>query len=273
MLVGDQATFYSPLLTGLPTIDNTLDHVQNAFQLAMYSLRTLGIDADQLEHATSTPSQPHDIHLASDQLDGGDGNDRIIGDDLIVIATPTLGLPVASSDFLDDATRLQSYLYDLRTVAADLENVVFEAHYQVLGQLLQAGAAAAPNLHDLYVGNDTVSGGAGTDTIAGDQAINVMPVIAGVRFDLIRDSSAIDASTWNAVEAALQNLTTSQNAALNSHLSNHHDLCSERSVRLSRTPCRPTTITNYSSATTSWQVATIKIWSSVISPSMPCPSR
>ncbi len=143
MLVGDQATFYSPLLTGLPTIDNTLDHVQNAFQLAMYSLRTLGIDADQLEHATSTPSQPHDIHLASDQLDGGDGNDRIIGDDLIVIATPTLGLPVASSDFLDDATRLQSYLYDLRTVAADLENVVFEAHYQVLGQLLQAGGLGA----------------------------------------------------------------------------------------------------------------------------------
>ena len=183
----------------------------------------MGIDSDLLEHATSTPSVPHEIHLGSDQMDGGDGNDRLIGDDLVVISSPTLGLPVKSSTFLETATELQSYLFDLQTVAKDLENVVFEAHYQVLGQLLQAGATPAPNLHDLHVGNDTVNGAAGADAIAGDQAIVVMPVISGVRFDLIRDSSPIDATTWNAVETALHNSTTSHNAALNAHVSGNHD--------------------------------------------------
>ena len=45
------------------------------------------------------------------------------------------------------------------------------------------------SLHDLIIGNDVIQGGNGNDLITGDHGTIVTPMVNGVRFDLIQESS------------------------------------------------------------------------------------
>ncbi|MCA9170406.1 MAG: hypothetical protein KDB23_22165, partial [Planctomycetales bacterium] len=224
LVVGDNAQFYSPLLTGFTPIDNATSDVQKYFQLLMYTMRSLGIDFEQLQAAQGASQVAHDIHVASDDVQGGTGNDRVLGDDGVFVIAPQLGLPVSEAELQRTATALLTYLQDLQTAATDMEHVAFEAHYQTLNTLLVTpGATAKPNLHDLYIGNDVIAGDEGNDTISGDQALLMMPVITGVRTELIRDNSHISTSVWDTVADSLLSADMLFRAKLNTHLSADHD--------------------------------------------------
>ncbi len=57
---------------------------------------------------------------------------------------------------IDAALELHQYLRDLQQAAVDLENVLFEARYQVSNELIEGAVANGPehDHHDLFVGND-----------------------------------------------------------------------------------------------------------------------
>lgn len=172
--------------------------------------------------------------IMADTIDGGDGSDRIVGDEGLVLGSFQLGLPVTQDRFVQAAKDLQNYLLDLRHLATDLEHVVFEAQFQVLNERIQtaiqqhpnvlsAAERVDPNLHDLFIGNDTIRGGAQDDWVVGDHGTLVMPLVDGERFELIRDASHIPTAIRDSTLAALEIMRGTANGSFNQHLSSNHD--------------------------------------------------
>ncbi len=226
-LIGDNAEIYAPLLTGLQSIDDAVTSVRDTFKQTMHTAGSLAIDFDQLEHQQGGTTTPHTIRVGSDRLEGGAGNDQLMADDSLIIGSFTLGLPVPEDRFVGAARDVLNFLLDLQYVATDLEHVLFEAHHRVIADLISGGQGAAghvdPNLHDLQISNDIVVAGAGNDAVAGDDATLITPLVNGIHFDLIQQSSSIGSSTWTTAINELQNLETSRSAQLVSHIANHHD--------------------------------------------------
>ena len=132
---------------------------------------------------------PYELHYGEDRIDGGDGADIVVGDDGLIVSSFIPGLPVPEARFVEAAVQTQARLRDLQQAAVDLDYVLFEAHVQVLSELIAAGAEPEPrvdhNHHQLFVGNDTLAGGAGNDVVVGDQGTLVTPLVTGVTFDLL----------------------------------------------------------------------------------------
>ncbi len=103
----------------------------------------------------------------------------------------------------------------------DLDYVVFQTHSQVLSQLIAAGPEPTlrvdPNYHQLFIGNDTLSGGAGDDMIVGDQGTLVTPWVTGLAFDQVALGSSFAPATWIAARAALSQQATARASELAAH--------------------------------------------------------
>ena len=236
LLVGDNATVYSPLVTGFTEIDTAATDAQNALDLVRHSLRSLSADFDHLEHDVQNVVHSHDIHIGEDCIRGGDGIDNIFGDDAVILTPYVNGLQVPQNRVIAAALAAQSYLHDLKQAALDLESVVFEAHYQVLQTLISANASVPSRVasgtdhdhHDLFIGNDTIAAGTGSDLVFGDWGLLGAPIVTGIRLDQVQLGSTIDTSTMQAVRFVLANQETARAGLLATHLQRDQN-------RLSRT--------------------------------------
>jgi Ca2+-binding RTX toxin-like protein len=221
LLVGDNGLVYTPLVTGLTEIDAAAQQAQDALDNALHSLRVLGIDFDHVEHDVRNVLHEQDLHVGRDRIAGGGGADTIVGDNGLVMNSFQLGLPVPEVSFVAAALTLHGQLRDLQQAATDLDFVVFEAHYQVLGELIGAGPEPLPRVdhahHRLFVGNDTLDGQAGDDLIIGDYGILASAPVTGWRFDQIELSSPISSAAWTAARTAL----TAQHSTRQSQLAAH----------------------------------------------------
>ena len=165
LIVGDNATVYSPLVTGFTEIDNAATDAQNALDLVRHSLRSLSADFDHLEHDVRSVTHSHDVRIGEDSIRGGDGIDNIFGDDALLLTPYISGLQVPQSRFMAEAFAAHGYLADLQQAALDLDSVVFEAHYQVLQAMIAANTSSSSpvasgadhNHHDLFIGNESTN--------------------------------------------------------------------------------------------------------------------
>ena len=225
LLIGDNGTVYSPLKTGLDEIDAAATDAQDALDMVMHTLSTLAIDFDHVEHDLRQVEDVHDVHIGEDDIVGGEGADIIAGDDGLIVASFVSGLPAVQSRFVDAALETHQYLRDLQHAAVDLENVLFEAHFAVLNELIDGVVAIGPDHdhHDLFVGNDTIDGSQGDDLVAGDQATILTPVVSGLRFDQVQLGSPIDAATWEAAREALATQQAASQNLLTTHVQQDHD--------------------------------------------------
>ncbi len=231
LLVGDNYLLYSPLFTGLDAIDDAAQQAQNALDNVLHSLRTLGIDHDHAEHDLRNVAHQRDLYVGQDRILGGAGADTIIGDNGLIMDTLALGLPIPEDRFVAAALAMHQHLRDVQRAALDLDFVLFEAHYQVLTELIEAGPEPLPRVdhahHRLFVGNDTIDGQAGDDLIIGDYGILLTVPVTGVRFGQVEQGSPISTATWDAARAAL----TSQQAAWQSQQTAHRQQDHLRQLR------------------------------------------
>jgi len=221
LLVGDNSLIYSPLVSGLVEIDAAAQQAQNALDNVLHSLRSLGIDHDHAEHDVRTVAHQRDLYVGQDQILGGAGADTIIGDNGLIMDTLMLGLPIPEDRFVAAALAMHQHLRDVQRAALDLDFVLFEAHYQVLTGLIQAGPEPLPRVdhahHRLFVGNDTIDGQAGDDLIIGDYGILLTVPVTGLRFSQAEQGSPVSTATRDAARAAL----TAQQAAWQSQQTAH----------------------------------------------------
>jgi hypothetical protein len=137
-------------------------------------------DRDRGWHEPETTTVIDQVYtVGSDILDGGAGNDTLIGDDSVTIA-PSIGLPVdlaESFEHLEYAIagagqRLGDALSDLSQIEASLREVVVQVieHHHV-ETLIERHV-------DLVVsGNDVIDGGEGNDLAIGDSFVNLQPAV------------------------------------------------------------------------------------------------
>ncbi len=225
LLVGDNGSVFSPMKTGLSEIDAAASDAQDALAAVKHTLSTLAIDFDHVQHDINLIADTKTIEIGRDNIVGGNGADQIIGDDGQIVASFITGLPVAESDFVDAALDKHQSLRDLQHAAIDLENVLFESHYQVLNQLIAANisSGADHDHHDLLIGNDTIDGQQGDDLVIGDRGTILTPAVNGQRLDQVELDSPIDASVWQAARDALTAQQTLVHSGLTSHIATEHN--------------------------------------------------
>ena len=137
-------------------------------------------DGDRGWHEPESTTVVDQVYtVGSDVLDGGAGNDTLIGDDSLTLA-PSFGLPVdlAESfehlqyDIAGSGERLGNALAELADIEHSLRDVVV--------QVAHGGHVETVIEHhvDLIVsGNDVIDGGDGNDLAIGDSFVNVQPTV------------------------------------------------------------------------------------------------
>ena len=98
MIFGDDTTFYAPLFTGLSEIERATQDVAYEMNGILYALHHLALDYDLLEHTVQGVTSAHDIRYANDTINGGDGDDLIVGDNGMFRAPFMVGLPVEEAN-------------------------------------------------------------------------------------------------------------------------------------------------------------------------------
>jgi Ca2+-binding RTX toxin-like protein len=222
-IVADNASVFSPLLTGIPSIENPAAVGDDTYLALARVMHTLGVlSVDYLRSSGGSVNVPHDVVVASDTIDGGAGKDEIVGDDGFIAVDFLLGIPTDPSEIAAAALSVQNYLMDVEHLAQDFEHVAFEAHYQVLlGMIGSVPALPDPDYHDLRIGNDTIVGGADSDKITGDHFAAVTSIVDGQRFDTIGDQ--YDPTTWEAIVNTLQAAADQRRLQLDTHVATNHD--------------------------------------------------
>lgn len=228
LLFGDTADVFSPLLTGMQATEQARDAARDAFDRAMHTAGSLTLDYENWQNSLGANLGEHAISVAGDTVDGGAGADVIFGDQGLIVGSFELGLPVSESSFQAASVAHYNYLRDLEMIGNDLDYLFFEAQHLTLSHLIQAANGQAPakvdpNLHDLFIGNDTIRGGGGDDLIVGDQGVIITEVVTGERFELIQLDTHVSDTVWNSTETTLNNLAAARDQELDQHVAAHHD--------------------------------------------------
>ena len=236
-LVGDRMTAYTPWLTGLQPITDAEHAATDSFKRTMHTAGELAIDFERLRQQNGEGVSTHDIHIANDLIRGGIGDDRIFGDDSVLISSFKYTLPAEASEFTQQAVDYYDYLRQMEQLATDVELTMFGAHHRVLGSLisealatnptrqpLPASQQVDPNYHDLFVGNDQIYGDNGEDQIAGDHGVVIATIVDGQQFELVRQDSSLPAAVWSQTDAALASRQASFDSGFAQHILNAHDV-------------------------------------------------
>jgi Ca2+-binding RTX toxin-like protein len=185
-LVGDDAVIFSPNVT----ISQTF--IESAFHMSGDLLKAFDDFGDlihRLHHAVGDADDGHYSHedvvvdqtfyVGNDEMDGGAGNDLMVGDDLTVM-TPSLAVPEGLVDdfhhlFHDlekAADEADWALDELDDVAHDLRDVVVAVMH---GEKIQYHLVH--HIDRIFAGNDTLLGGDGDDILLGDDWSYLAPQV------------------------------------------------------------------------------------------------
>ncbi len=193
LIFGDDASFRAPLASQYKEIRKALDDVTGELVQAQQWLAHLSLDYDLLEHTLLGADHEHDVRVGNDVIDGGSGNDTIVGDQGLVLAfaTPDDSSSIDGNGSVEQALAFHAFLRDLEDVVVDLNSVVEESQIQVVEMLMDDAIAnnpkqkknksrdiIDPDHHDLFFSNDVIQGGAGDDLITGDDAVILMLVLS-----------------------------------------------------------------------------------------------
>ncbi|MFT7691453.1 MAG: Ca2+-binding RTX toxin-like protein, partial [Candidatus Latescibacterota bacterium] len=235
LIVGDNATVYAPLLTGLKEIVDASEDVTAEIFGLLRGLHFLSLDQQQLAYQRGRDTGSVELAFGNDALQGGAGEDTIIGDDAFFSTPFMVGLPVAEEVFEQAALDYQRYLFGLRRMVIDLSYVVAEAHVQVIDELVAdllltnpAGDkidkknAVDPQIHTLTIGNDTIEGGADSDVLLGDDAWLLAPLVDGTDYKKAKDLDMVDKKVLKDTEKALKDADKVEKEALKDDIERQH---------------------------------------------------
>jgi Ca2+-binding RTX toxin-like protein len=187
-LVGDNAIDFSPSTT----INQTF--IKSAFGMTWDLLAAFDDFGDlihRLHHAVGDVDDHHPCYshedvivdqtfrLGNDELDGGAGNDFMVGDDMTVM-TPSFAVPVG---LVDDFHHL---LYDLEEVGdeadwalRELDDVAHDLRDVVVSvkQGKRVEYHLVHHIDRIFVGNDLLVGGDGDDVLVGDHWSYLAPQV------------------------------------------------------------------------------------------------
>ena len=237
IIFGDNTKIYSEILTGLKEIEEAQDDVWVAFNYVMEGFHNLALDYDYFVHEVLGEEHGQDLEIGNDTITGSEGNDIIVGDDCSFIGAFIKGIPVEEDNFKEQALEIYAYLRDLEYMAINLDYVIFEAHHALVDELIddaieknpdkkppKKNDRVNPHYHDLYIGNDDISGGDGVDMIIGDSGTLFTPLIDGVRFKDIKEYQDIDKDIWKDTEKALDDQDKYRDWLLKKHEKYCHNL-------------------------------------------------
>ncbi|MCH9027746.1 MAG: hypothetical protein IIA05_11640 [Proteobacteria bacterium] len=133
----------------------------------------------------------HDLRVGNDTILGGAGDDTIIGDSGLLLVPFTDSIPTGTGSGIEAALEFLDFISDIVHVITDFSFVIREANAQAHDVLIADALAGNPDAvkpaideivdpdnHDLFIGNDTIEGGAGNDLIIGDDGVIVTAVLA-----------------------------------------------------------------------------------------------
>jgi Ca2+-binding RTX toxin-like protein len=239
LIVGDHATIFAPLLTGLKEIEDGIADVLGELFAVMHDLHHLSLDFDLAEHvlddATHDPvTHPHDLRVGNDTIYAGEGADLVIGDDGMLVTPFLVGLPTEGAGLTEQALAFHGFLRDIEHVLVDFGFLLQEAHVQVLERLVDefAGQAAGKqkperinlDLHDVMIGNDVIDGGDGDDLLIGDNGVVIASVVTGQRFPgHATDLLGVDRDVLRVTERALKDQQRERRDTLAAHVKADHD--------------------------------------------------
>ncbi len=194
--------------TGIAPIDAQLQGLSVSMLGMLDGFSALSTGQDALDIATGHPT-PFTISAGNNTITGGSGNDTIFGSSGEYLVPGTL--PMSSGSSSSSALALDSYLLDMQQVVGDMSFVTHEAGEQVIttfatdtGFSGSDTGALGPATHLLDIGNNTITGGSGSDLIVGGNGFVVMPGVAtpaaaGTSFD----ANALQQQDLSAGRAAL----------------------------------------------------------------------
>ena len=188
LIFGDDATFRAPLTSQYSEIRDAMEDVTEQLLDVQNRLIHQSQDFDLAEHTIFGIDHPHDILIGNDQIDGGGGDDLIVGDQGLIL-TQEISLTPDAEDVLQ-ALAVHNWLRDLEHVLVDVNYTLQESHSQISGTLVSDALASNPKQkksktiidldnHHLFLSNDIIRGGDGNDLITADDAALVVPVIDG----------------------------------------------------------------------------------------------
>jgi Ca2+-binding RTX toxin-like protein len=146
LIMGDNATFYSPLVIRQPSNAEALNGFVNTLKGAIASLNTTVNTL--LNPFTGSVNSPYTLSLGNDKLDGGDGDDKLLGSDSTIFAPILNTLSYQRGSFWN-------YGFD------------------------RTPKAVRPNFRDfdLVLNNDTMNGGNGNDLMLGGYSNLITPLV------------------------------------------------------------------------------------------------
>ncbi len=188
-IVGDSVSTVADFKTNNSTIDNLFRvKVLPALTRLVNHLHETEPLFQTFRKANGLATEPHDIELGNDTINGADGNDFIVGDNVTIVTPVLLGVlgesaETAVQDGLDLVQTLHDVLYvanDLNQVVLDLQNTLFDIIDSTNGRNSIMKLQGDEDLHDIIAGRDTLTSGEGEDIVVGDNANFIMPVMTGL---------------------------------------------------------------------------------------------
>jgi Ca2+-binding RTX toxin-like protein len=192
VLVGDALLVFEPTVRVTDSLVGSAGSMMRDFSCATEELGEL---VSRLDHAIDEATEHHCVshvdvivdqtyQIGCDELDGGAGNDLLVGDDMAVLS-PTFIVPlglVKDFEHLIDKTEglgqgFDRVLGEIDDAAHDLREVVIS---------VKCGKKTALHLErhidQIFAGNDSILGGEGNDQVVGDRwtlAAPKLSVVAG----------------------------------------------------------------------------------------------
>ena len=214
-IIGNNGTIATPFTTSLPTAATDLAPAAVEFFNLLSDMQYLSVDfgfvvqeahlqalndlandavANNPTHAVTKARDLHDpgyhvLHIDNDVINGGSGNDILLGDDAMFFTPLITGQTYASpAKFLNVSSAL------LKSTQKTLIRLRAERNKELARHVKADHAKAAdfrkrlPTTRDLYlatfgyeysryIGNDTIIGGDGNKLIEGDTALLTMPIL------------------------------------------------------------------------------------------------
>ena len=234
-IYADRASFYAPMVTGFHEITEAREEVMQAINDMKSALGTLSIDFEHYANVNNGINDTHDIHIAEDVIQGGDGNDRIFADQAAVIGEFAMGLPVTEAELPSAAVDVYNYLRDFEHAVIDLTSSVTDSHKGII-QIFSDDAQSGSNLyvtqlsdgqldanyHDLYIGNDQIEAGLGNDLVFADQNLSVNYRVDEQSLNAIDETDRFSHASVSATFSALETAEHNRDAELNIHMNAQH---------------------------------------------------
>ena len=174
IVVGDSATHHAMMNLRIGALDCIHDSAGARWIELQKRLLRASTDLRTYESDQGTYALPAEVVIGNDVVNGGNGNDLLVGDNMQSFVDVIFHDEIVEDDLEIVVKGMMHVLYDYSVLAADAAHAVFEAHHAIVEALVANSdvGVAAPAV-ELSVSNDVMRGNNGNDVLVGDGLVLV----------------------------------------------------------------------------------------------------